>query len=462
MTQDAMRRAVVLFQAGRLDEAEAACAQIQREKGGRHFYAWHLLSVIAAHRGQHERSAEMATRALQLDPRHVEALCNRGAALRALCRFAEALSDYSRALELAPRSADALNGRGVALAALNRHAEAIDCYDRALLIEPTFPQARFNRSMSRLMTRDFIGGWEDYEARWEGSDRPSPRRPFAVPRLEAWDPAARVALWTEQGIGDQLLFSSLACELAGVGQPFVLEVDPRLMPAFVRTHPDWQLVAAPAAPAAFTGCDLHLPIGSLPRLLRPDLESFARQPATLLAADPVRAAAYRSRLAEGEALLVGISWRSFQPRKRRYYELRKSAPLMTWRELSTRRGVRLVDLQYGDTAEERAAFAAAGGRLGRLDELDLFNDLDGVLAAIAACDLVVTTSNVTAHLAGALGKRTLLIYLGANPTFHYWVPDERGRSPWYPTVEIVTDAGLEDWPALMERVARRMRDTGVE
>ena len=455
-----MKRAVAHFQAGRLDEAEAACLQIQRERGGRHFYAWHLLSVIAAHLGQHERSAEMATRALELDPRQVEVLCNRGAALRALCRFGEALADYSRALELAPRSADALNGRGVALAALNRHAEAIDCYDRALGIEPSFAQARFNRALSRLMTRDFVGGWEDYEARWEGSDRPSPRRPFAVPRLEAWDPSGQVALWTEQGVGDQLLFSSLACELAGVGQPFVLEVDPRLMPAFRRAHPDWQLVAAPADPAAFSGCHRHLPIGSLPRLLRPTLASFPRQPPPLLAADAARAAAYRSRLAEGEALIVGISWRSFQPRKRSYYELRKSAPLIALRELSTHPGVRLVDLQYGDTAEERATFAAAGGRLRRLDELDLFNDLDGVLAAIAACDLVVTTSNVTAHLAGALGKRTLLVYPAANPTFHYWVPDDRGRSPWYPAVEIVTDRGPEDWPRLMERVARRMRDTG--
>jgi ADP-heptose:LPS heptosyltransferase len=75
-----------------------------------------------------------------------------------------------------------------------------------------------------------------------------------------------------------------------------------------------------------------------------------------------------------------------------------------------------------------------------------------VLAAIEACDLVVTTSNVTAHLAGALGRETLLVYLRANPPFHYWVPTEDGRSLWYPSVRIVTDASLDSWDRALERI----------
>jgi ADP-heptose:LPS heptosyltransferase len=75
-----------------------------------------------------------------------------------------------------------------------------------------------------------------------------------------------------------------------------------------------------------------------------------------------------------------------------------------------------------------------------------------VLAAIEACDVVVTTSNVTAHLAGALGRETLLVYLRANPTFHYWVPGEDGRSLWYPSVRVVTDASIDSWEAALARV----------
>jgi ADP-heptose:LPS heptosyltransferase len=87
-----------------------------------------------------------------------------------------------------------------------------------------------------------------------------------------------------------------------------------------------------------------------------------------------------------------------------------------------------------------------------LDGLDLFSDLEGVLGAIAACDLVVTTSNVTAHFAGALGKETLLVYPGAESPFYYWVPGEDGRCLWYPSVRIVTAPELDTWQKVIDRV----------
>ena len=70
--------------------------------------------------------------------------------------------------------------------------------------------------------------------------------------------------------------------------------------------------------------------------------------------------------------------------------------------------------------------------------------------------MIVTTSNVTAHFAGALGKRTLLVYLAARPPFHYWAPGPDGRSLWYPSVEIKSDATWTNWEMAFEAVARRL------
>jgi hypothetical protein len=153
---------------------------------------------------------------------------------------------------------------------------------------------------------------------------------------------------------------------------------------------------------------------------------------------------------------VGISWRSFQPKIRGIVQRRKSASLSQFMALSQRDDLRLLDLQYGDTLAEREAFAAEGGRLDRVEGLDLFNDIDGVLAAVEACDLVITTSNVTAHFAGTLGKETWLLYVGGVPPFHYWTTDDSGRCLWYPSVRIVTGSELRTWPALFEHVASRL------
>ena len=52
------------------------------------------------------------TKALALDPDHLEALGNRGSVLGALRRYDEALRDYDRALALSPNHAMLLYNRG--------------------------------------------------------------------------------------------------------------------------------------------------------------------------------------------------------------------------------------------------------------------------------------------------------------------------------------------------------------
>ena len=44
-----------------------------------------------------------------------------------------------------------------------------------------------------------------------------------------------------------------------------------------------------------------------------------------------------------------------------------------------------------------------------LDKLDLFNDFDRLAAVLMNLDLFISVSNSTAHLAGSLGVKTILI-----------------------------------------------------
>ena len=55
-------------------------------------------------------------------------------------------------------------------------------------------------------------------------------------------------------------------------------------------------------------------------MLRASRESFERQPQALLQANGERTVQFRSRLAAGGARIVGISWRSFQPKGRGYLD----------------------------------------------------------------------------------------------------------------------------------------------
>jgi ADP-heptose:LPS heptosyltransferase len=69
-----------------------------------------------------------------------------------------------------------------------------------------------------------------------------------------------------------------------------------------------------------------------------------------------------------------------------------------------------VSLQYGYTREEVEKLSKDHGiELNSIDDIDLYNDIDGLAALISACDIVISIDNLTVHLAGALGVDTKVL-----------------------------------------------------
>ena len=71
-----------------------------------------------------------------------------------------------------------------------------------------------------------------------------------------------------------------------------------------------------------------------------------------------------------------------------------------------------------------------------IKDLDLYNDLEGVAAFLKSLDIFVTISNSTAHLAGSLGVKTILIKPDNYALFHYW-NQKNNKTPWYNCVELI-------------------------
>ena len=108
--------------------------------------------------------------------------------------------------------------------------------------------------------------------------------------------------------------------------------------------------------------------------------------------------------------------------------------------------VTLVNLQYGDVNKEINEFEEETGiKIVQCGSVDNREDLDGLAALIEACDLVVSTSNVTIHLAGALGKDTwvLLPFVSS-----FWWLLNRDDSVWYPSIKIYRHKKFQDWTSI--------------
>jgi tetratricopeptide (TPR) repeat protein len=473
---------------GHLAAAEA-CLESVVAREPRNAAAWNNLGVVRRKSDSPAGARQAFERAVEADPANADALNNLGLAHQAAEDIDGAIALYKRAVEARPNLAQAFTNWGNALkdrgdlsganeryqkalaadprdaaalvnsgsVALERglQAQARRFFERALQARPGFADARYGLGLIALYAQDFERGWEGYEARFETDPPVATLHP---PRLPRYAPGGlgmgRLAVRAEQGLGDQILFSTLLPEL-GEAPPPIVELDARLVTIYRRSVRGFEFTSPEHAVNAMTECGQELPLGSLPAIFRRDASLFRKQPGLLLTPDPARVTALQSALPPGKR--VAISWRSFQKAGRRHIAARKSIPLECFAALAPS-GVKLLDLQYGDVAAERAAFDAAHPGL-RIEApgVDLREDIEGVLAAIACCDLVITASNVTAHFAGALGRKTWLVYLGANAPFHYWVPNEKGRSPWYPSVEVVTDAGWTRWEQAFDALAQRLR-----
>ena len=142
-----LQKAIGLFQAGQLSEAETLCRQILVTDPDSPD-AQHLLGQVCARQGDlalnagDSAGAEAAyAEAARLRPGWFQVLANRGIALARLQRHLEAEAALREALQIRPDSEPVLTTLAGILSALGRHAEAADVGRRAVAAGPGQPEA---------------------------------------------------------------------------------------------------------------------------------------------------------------------------------------------------------------------------------------------------------------------------------------------------------------------------------
>ena len=234
-------------------------------------------------------------------------------------------------------------------------------------------------------------------------------------------------------------------ELAGRAGSVLLQVEPRLVGLFARSFPAARVVGLDHTLHA-EPVDAQVPFGSLGMYFRTGWDAFPRRERGYLQADAARTAQLRERLKQDDRAAVGLSWVSHNPRSGKS----KSARLSDFASILGLANCRFVDLQYGDTrAERQTVERELGVQVERLEDVDNTNDIDGLAALIAACDVVVSVSNTTAHLAGALGTPTWTLVPHGHARFWYWFK-EGDMSPWYPRVRVRRQANDQPWRDLVD------------
>lgn len=414
--------------------------------------AWNNLGNALKAAGRIDEAIGAYRESLRLRPGYAEAMSNLGNALLDGGRYAEALASQEQATAAKPDFAEGWNNLANVYATLGRHAEALKAFDRAIECDPASHQARFGRSLERLMLGDFSGGWEDYEHRWWGSHMADKIRPprFAYPQ---WDgtpprPGQRILVYHEQGFGDTIQFARylplLAARFAEV--VFICQKElARLFAASFGSH--IRVVPAEASAAVVAeNFDWHAPLLSLPRAFRTTADTIPGGCPYLFAPAP-SLATWRRRIGPAP-LRVGLCWRGNPELKDNRF---RDLPPAMLSPLAAVEGIRWYGLVMNAGAEQPALPNWTNPMADVADFADS--------AALIAClDLVLTVDTSVAHLAGALAKPVWLLCRYAGEW--RWQP-ARADSPWYGSMRIFRQPALGDWPSLIGTVADELQQVGA-
>ncbi|MBF0381058.1 MAG: tetratricopeptide repeat protein [Magnetococcales bacterium] len=445
-----------LQMAGRLAEA-VAILQKAIAVGPGYGLAYYNLGVTLHELNRIDEAIRCYEKAIELNPQDAKGHFNLANCLKEQGRGDEAILGYEKAVGIDPGFYTAFNNLGVVLQEMGEFAKADINYKKAIAIKPDYADAHHNLALDELVAGDFAKGWRSYNWRWQTEHHDSER--FNRYRDRMWSgqkvAGKRFLLWAEQGIGESILFSGMFAELIERGAKVVIECDRRLIPLFGRSFPGAVCVEKGdvlTLEGGDNGFDFIMPFGNLSPLLRGGLDSFPGRSAYLIA-DETKRRAIRERYLKknGDGVLVGITWRSTSPKYRG-----KSVNLVDLKGLLGLPNAIFVDLQYGDTVDERKRLRAESGvEVIHDDLIDQGDDLDGFAAQVAAMDFVVTISSTTAHMAGALGVPTLLML--AKFSLWFWMMD-RDDSPWYSCINVFRQQKRDEWGDVIRHVTDRLRE----
>ncbi|MEK9571121.1 MAG: tetratricopeptide repeat protein, partial [Paracoccaceae bacterium] len=361
-------------------------------------------------------------------------------------KLEQAIEAYTKALAIKPYYAEAYCNMGLALADQGKLEEAIKAYNKSLSIEPNYADAHCNLGYALLAAKNFHQGFKHHEWRWKTKTRVDYFLKSAKP---IWDGEnnQRVLVWGEQGIGDEIMFSSVIFELYAASLQVLVKCDERLIPLFKRSFPADIAYFSKSKPVPEDKYDFHIPVGSLPLTFRKSQECFRKNASGFLKCDMPKAERIKTLLKhKNGGKIIGISWKTKSVLKNASNRDVKLAELA---KALDRSNTQLLCLQYGDVFDEIEAVRRDFGiNVTQFGEIDNMSDIDGLASLIMACDQIVSTTNATVHLAGALGAKVTALL----PFSPRWIWGTGYESFWYETVTPLKQKSHHNWDNVLENL----------
>lgn len=373
-------------------------------------------------------------RAKTLDPMNKAIVANLGKACHEMSRYEEAIQNFLEAAELDPNYAMAYANASASLVQMSQWDDAEKAAKMALECDPKEMNATMNLAHCYLAKGDWVKGWELFDL----SLNTKFRKEYAYSDEKRWngDKGKAVVIYGEQGLGDEIMFSSIIPDAIKDCKKVIIDCDRRLEGLFRRSFPK--------ADVHGTRLDLHpawlenakiesrCAMGSLGGLYRKQDSDFSGEP--YLIADPERKTMWRALFDSYKKPVIGITTHGGSKRNN---EAGRTITAMDLKPLLDDTRYEFVSLDYKDGIEHR--------RLHKFPFAVNSKDYDDTAALISELDLVIGVNTTAHHVAGALGVKTVTLV----PKYHWW---RYARDfTWYKSQKLIKQ-GARTWADVIKGI----------
>ncbi len=377
-------------------------------------------------------------RAYKLNNKSYEIINNLAGFYREEGKYKYSIYLYKEALKINPRNTTVINNLGKAYFDINELEKAEQYCLKALNLDKHNGNVQKILSLIYLRQQKYKVGWGYFDGRLNLSDFVEKNLSINNIRKKLLykkklNKNSKILVLREQGVGDEILYGTMYGDLLNKYEDVTIECDKRLINIFSNSFPDYkksfvELGSISSSESKLKDYDVAIYAGSLGKFFRNKIDDFTS--GCYLSAENKLISKFQTRLKGfNKKINIGISWKSFKNR----YANEKSLSLKDFSNIFLVKNCNFINLQYGDVKSEIHNF---NQEIITFEDLDLFNDLDNLASLLKNLDLFISVSNSTAHLAAALGVRTLLVRPENHAIFHYWNQGEN-YTPWYKAVTLL-------------------------
>lgn len=374
--------------------------------------AYNNLASVYAKKKEYLNAIENYKKALEIKPSYDDAAHNLGHTYYLIDNLEYAIKYVSLSLNIDPGFADAWNTLGMIHYKMGNLDLARKYYLKSINLNQNLYKARYNLGVLMIRSGEYETGWIERE----------PRRIEETGLIKnnlanLWDGKyvnGTLYIWREQGIGDEISFSSNLILLSKMAKEVVVEIDKRIQFLISRFFEKkniknikvigWDKDNPDSIQKNIVKYEKHFPLGSLGLYLLNSKEKFLLAEFPYLIPDSNKNIFIKKK-SEEKKFKVGISWKTGN-----LEELHRNVNIEEFKDIFNIKNTEFYSLQFGECNSDILSIKNKFNKEIKIfDEIDYKYDIESVASLISELDLVITIQNAIAHISCALGKETWVL-----------------------------------------------------